>query len=352
MERLMILLSMFLACDPEIDKEADTGSDEAENSDSPNELDGQPWIPTGQGQAYFLDGLQPNSLFTLEMDIITPPPDGDSYTGYLIGEEIAESYLGPVPVTETTLFWQSEANLNALQNGYTRFEIRLASTGEAVYAGQVDPVVAQTYERLLISSPATPDGDGSLREIQQTLQALLDHQNSLLTISGDVAALTAGVEKTLNTALTVEDDYDKNGTIENLPDLLPLIGESLAETYELDNLRNLVLEDLRQASTAAHEISPTHPIKDLANYAYDCTQLVGTYVQDATDELGSVANGFTQEEEAIKERITTSNQFLQYAFDGYDINEDGSIDDFTEGTINCSIYYISKFAYMEVDVAQ
>ena len=150
-------------------------------------------------------------------------------------------------------------------------------------------------------------------------------------------ALTAGVEQTLNTALVLEDDHDKNGTIEQVGDYLPLIGESLAEAYELDNLRNLVLEDLRQASAAAHEISPTHPIKDLANYAYDCTQLVGTYVQDATDELNSVAQGFTQEEIAIKERITTSNQYLQYAFDGFDANEDGAIDDLTEGTINCSI---------------
>lgn len=348
---MILLLSAFLACESVEEKQTDTGS-ETENGEPASEETGPPWVPTGNGMAYFLDGLQSNSLFTLEMDVITPPPTDDAYSGYLVGENIADVYLGPIPVTDTTLLWQSEANLNALQNGYNRFEIRLSSTDEVIYAGQVDPVIEETYHRLLISSPSTPDGDGSLREIQETLQALIDHHNNLLTISGDIPALTAGVEQTLNTALVVEDDYDKNGTVEQIADYLPLIGENLAETYELDNLRNLVLEDLRQASTAAHEISPTHPIKDLANYAYDCTQLVGTYVQESTDELNSVAQGFTTEEVAIKERITNSNQFLQYAFEGYDIDENGSIDDFTEGTINCSIYYISQMAYMEVQIAQ
>lgn len=348
--RILLWLSALLACDPAEEKKEDTASETADDSNADTEDTSPPWVPTGDGTAYFLDGLQPNSLFTLEMSIVTPPPEDDSYTSYLVGDGVTEIYLGPVPVTETTLFWQSEANLNALANGYNRFEIRLGSTGDPVYAGQVDPVVEQTYQRLLISSPATPDGDGSLREIQQTLQALINHHDALLAIDGDVPALTAGVEKTLNTSLVIEDDYDKNGTVEQLGDYLPLIGENLAEAYALDNLRNLVLEDLRQASTAAHQISPTHPIKDLANYAYDCTQLVGTYVQETTDELYSVANGFTLEETAIKERISTSNQYLQYAFEGYDINEDGAIDDFTEGTINCSIYYISKFAYMEVEV--
>ena len=182
---MILLLSTLLACDPAAEKQSDTGS-ESENVETSPEETSVPWVPTGEGTAYFLDGLQSNSLFTLEMIIITPPPTKDAYAGYLVGEGIGDVYLGPVPVTEETLFWQSEANLNALQNGYNRFEIRLTSSSQVIYEGQVDPVIEATYDRLLISSPSTPDGDGSLREIQQTLQALIDHQNSLLTISGDV----------------------------------------------------------------------------------------------------------------------------------------------------------------------
>ena len=103
------------------------------------------------------------------------------------------------------------------------------------------------------------------------------------------------------------------------------------------------------ASLAAHQIAPTHPIKDLANYAYDCTQLVGTYAKQAAQVADNVALGITSEEDCDA-RLAESNTMLQYALDGYDTNEDGIIDDLTEGTINCSIYYVSQMAYMEVGV--
>jgi hypothetical protein len=349
---MIFFLPLLFACTADTKTTSDTAAQQDDTTDTDTQNNIPDWIATGSGTAYFLDGLQSNSIFTLEMDLITPPPENDGFLGYLVGAGIGDVYLGPLPVTETTLFWQSEANLNALLNGYNRFEIRLASSEDVIYSGQVDPVIEETYHRLLISSPDTPDGDGSLREIQQTLQAIIDHQQALLDTNTGIEALTDGTEKTLNTALVDEADYNNDGTIEQLSDYSPLVGNSLANTSELDNLRNQVLADLAAASAAAHEIAPTHPIKDLANYAYDCTQLVGTYVQDATDEVYYVATGVTTEEIAARLRISNANLYLNYAFDGFDANEDGVIDDLTEGTINCSIYHVSRMAYMDVGIAQ
>jgi hypothetical protein len=352
MRFLLPMLSILFACEPNTKTASDTAVQDNEATETDTQDNIPDWVATGNGTAYFLDGLQANSIFTLEMSVITPPPENDGFVGYLVGAGIGDVYLGPIPVAETTLFWQAEANINALLNGYNRFEIRLTNSAEVVYSGQVDPVIEETYHRLLISSPDTPDGDGSLREIQQTLQAILDHQQVLLDTTTGIEALADGTEKTLNTALVDEDDHDKDGTVEQLPNYLPLIGDNLADTSSLNNLRNLVLADLDAASAAAHQISPTHPIKDLANYAYDCTQLVGTYVQDATDEIYYVATGVTTEEVAARIRITNANQYLSYAFAGFDTNENGVIDDLTEGTINCSIDRISRMAYMDVGIAQ
>ena len=344
---MTLWITLLLGCEV-AEKSTDTGVATTEDSDTPSDTDtSPPWVPTGSGVAYYLDGVEPNSLFTLEMGTVTPPPESDSYAAYLMGSSSAELYIGPVPVTETTLFWQSETGINALTGGYNRIEIRLVTAGDVIYSGQVDPIVETTYQKLLISSPDTPDGDGSLREIQQTLETLIQHNSDIIAIEGDMPAIHQGAEATVNTILGTGIDYNNDTIISQIPDLLPLIGDSLADTDELSNLRNLVLADLDAASLAAHQISPTHHIKDLANYAYDCTQLIGTYVQQAANTADNVAGGITDEADCDA-RLQESNAFLQFALDGFDVNEDGQIEDLTEGTINCAIYHVSQMAYMEV----
>ena len=346
---MTLWLTLLLGCEV-ADKNTDTGVTNSQDSGTTPDTDtSPPWVPTGSGIAYYLDGVEANSLFTLEMGTVTPPPEDDSYAAYLMGTSITELYIGPVPVTETTLFWQSETGINALTSGYNRIEVRLINAGDVIYSGQVDPVVETTYQRLLISSPDTPDGDGSLREIEQTLETLIQHNTDTIALEGDMPAVHQGAEATVNTILGTSIDYNNDTIISTIPDLLPLIGESLAETDDLSNLRNLVLADLDAASLAAHQIAPTHHIKDLANYAYDCTQLIGTYVQQAANSADNVAGGITDEADCDT-RLQESNLFLQYALDGFDVDENGRIEDLTEGTINCAIYYVSQMAYMEVGI--
>jgi len=347
-----IWLLALLGCTGTTAKNLDTGdTDSSDTSDTEETDTSPPWVPTGDGVAYILDGVESNSLFTLEMSVVTPPPEGDAFAGYLLGTA-EELYIGPIPVTETTLFWQSETGINALLAGYNRIEVRLTSDNSIIYAGQVDPIVETTYQKLLVSSPDTPDGDGSLREIEDTIQALIQHNTDLIAqdSSADVHSLYLGAEQLVNTIFGSENDFDNDGVISTIPGLMPLIGEDLSETDDLTNLRNLVLADLDAASLAAHQISPTHHIKDLANYAYDCTQLVGTYVKEAANQADNVAYKLTADEASSDARLTDSNTYLQYALDGFDSNEDGVIEDLIEGTINCSAYYVSQMAYMEVGV--
>ena len=77
---------------------------------------------------------------------------------------------------------------------------------------------------------------------------------------------------------------------------------------------------------------------------------MGTYVKEAANQADNVAYKLTSDEASADARLTTSNTYLNYALDGFDTNEDGVVEDLIEGTINCSIYYVSQMAYMEVGV--
>ena len=346
---MSLFLFSLLACGT-AEKDTDTGAEDTTSNNAETEDTSPPWIPTGSGTAYFLDGLASNSVFTLEMSQVTPPPEAEVYGGYLLGPGVPEVYMGPVVEFNTPFFWQSEINMNALIGGYNRFELRLNNSQEVIYSGQVDPIVEQTYQKLLISSPNTPDGDGSLREIQETIQAIIDHHDTAIATATTIEELAAAAEASTNTILGTQDDIDKDGVVGTVSNYMALIGDNLADTDDLSNLRNRVLDDLAAASSAAHEISPTHPIKDLANYAYDCTQLVAVYVQNTEQEIFPLAYEITTEMAAATVRLQQANTYLGYALEGYDIDEDGSITDETEGTINCTIYHVSKMAYMEVNI--
>lgn len=343
---------LVIACGDNNSKQTDTASvtDTEDSAIVDTEDTRPPFYATGEGTAYFLDGLQANSLVTINMNPISIPPEDELYVVYLLNDQGLELYAGPMPVSNTTISWQSELNTNALLQGYNRLQIRFMSDNRIIYSGSIDPVVYNTYSQLIVSSPDTASGEGSLREIQHTLQAIYAHQDYLINLSGDLTAIYNGAEAMVNSVFGSNVDYNGDGTVESINGVSALIGENLANTQDTSNLRNLVLRDLASASAAAHQIAPTHHIKDLANYAYDCTQLVGTYVQEAADITDNIAAKLVTDEVGMDARLTESNQYISYAIHGFDTNEDGAIDDFTEGTINCAIYYVSQMAYMDIEV--
>ena len=267
---------------------------------------------------------------------------------FLMGDGLEDLYAGPLPTDGTVLSWQSEVNRDALIEGYDRMEIRLQTRGDVGYSGQIDPIVYSTYGTLLLESPDSLSGQGLLREMQQVIQTIYGTQESMMAVTGDVSTLNSQAEGVMNTIFGQGTDYNNDGVIDVLPDTMPLIGQSFADTDDLSNLRNLVLRDLTLASAAAHEISPLHPIKDLANVAYDCTQMVGTHVKSASQETDNVALNQASDEAAIDSRLALSNEYLTYALDGFDTNEDGVLDDGTEGALRCTLEQVAQMAIMEI----
>jgi hypothetical protein len=346
----MLPLLLLLACGDET-KNQDTAlisADTGTTQDTETEV--VPWYPTGSGRAYYLDGLISNSLLVIEMNLITPPPEGDMLVAFLMGDGLEDIYAGPLPTDGTVLSWQSEVNRDALIEGYDRMEIRLQNRGDIGYSGGIDPVVYSTYGTLLLESPDSLSGKGLLREMQQIIQTIYATQESMVAVTGDTSTQDSQAEGVLNTIFGQGTDYNTDGTIDVLPDTMPLIGQNFADTADLSNLRNLILRDLTLASAAAHEISPLHPIKDLANVAYDCTQMIGTHIRTAAQETDNVALRQVTEEADIDARLTQSNVYLTHALEGFDTNEDGTLDDGTEGALRCTLEQVAQMAIMEITV--
>ena len=134
------MLFLFACGEEKTNDTASISGDTSAVTDTVEEV--VPWYPTGDGRAYFLDGLTSNSLLTLEMSVITPAPEGDMLVAFLQGDGLADLYAGPIPTSGTqNLFWQSELNQDALILGYDRLEVRLQTRGDIGYAGTIDPVV-------------------------------------------------------------------------------------------------------------------------------------------------------------------------------------------------------------------
>ena len=344
----MLSLLFMLACGEEKTSDTAINSDDTATT-TDTVVEETPWYPTGEGRAYFLDGLTSNSLLTLEMGVFTPAPDGDMLVAFLQGDGLTDLYAGPIPTEGTQdLFWQSELNQDALIQGYDRLEIRLQTRGDIGYAGAIDPVVYSTYGTLLLSSPDTVSGKGLLREAQSIIQTIYGNQEAMIATTGDITAMDSQAEAIMNTIYGNGDDYNGDGNSEVLPDTMALINDNFADTDDLGNLRNLILRDLTLASAAAHEISPLHPIKDLANVAYDCSQLMGTYVRSAGQETDNVAMKQSSDEPSIDAQLTLSNEYLLKSLEGFDSNEDGTLDDGTEGALRCVLEQVAQMAMMEM----
>ena len=73
------------------DKTSDTSTSSDDTASTTDTVvEETPWYPTGEGRAYFLDGLTSNSLLTLEME--SSPPEGDMLVAFLQGDSLEDLY--------------------------------------------------------------------------------------------------------------------------------------------------------------------------------------------------------------------------------------------------------------------
>ncbi len=303
----------------------DTGGDE--------EVDR--WAAAGSGVAYLLDGSTDNSLFHLEISATIPPREGEVYVGWLSGGADGPVELGEITVTSGSVLFEAEIGFNGLLAGYDTLDVYAgppgvtAATGEHLWTGQIDPALKGAYERLLISNSSTPGSEGSGRAIESTIEAIQAFTQADMDASTPV--------ETLNEHAALIRDTIRGEGSASIDGTMAILGD--------EGLVELILADLDVASAA---VEPGNPVKDLANFAYDCVQRIETHASEAARkaDVATVCAG----EDYCDSVLATVVENLQYALDGYDLNEDGTVDPTTEGTVECAVYNISQMAYMEVAV--
>lgn len=298
------------------------------------------WRAMGAGEAYLVDGKSDNSLFTLDLENTTPPRDGEQYWGWLTGGA-SDIELGAIEVTGDTVFFQGEIGLNGLLEGYDSFEAWAGpdsgarETGDALWHGEIDPSLKSAYEDLLLSSSDTPDGEGSVRTVETTAETTITYAQEAIDQSLGVTEIYDIAEAVHNAITGGNEDVDGDGTTHTIDGVMPILGD--------DGLILLILEDLDAASAA---VEPGHPIKDLANYAYDCTQRIEEHAEGAATQAGLAT--VCGSEDACDGYLAEAIEHLQYTLEGYDTNGDDEIDLEVEGTIECAVFFVSQMAYMDV----
>lgn len=292
------------------------------------------WGPSGSGIAYFLDGSGDNSLFHLEISNTQPPREGEAYQAFLVRADGSVVSMGAVPVTSNSVIFEADIGMNALVEGLTTLEVWAGpagagqGSGTLLWGGTVDPALTNVYLELLLVDAEVATGEGSLRAVETTTETLISLTEAITTATASSTELNAFARE-------FED------SIEGGPDAIAGTSPILGPTGAIE----LILADLDAASAA---VEPGHPVKDLANYAYDCTQRIEAHVEDAVYKAGiaSVSAG----EEVCDGLLLDAAAFLSFALNGEDIDGDGAVDPITEGTIECAITYASQMAYMDVAV--
>ncbi len=304
---------------------------------------GDTWRPGGLGEAYFADGTTDGSRFHLEMQAVPDPRDGEAYYGWLLepgGQSIA---LGEITVSGGEVLFETDVGLNALLDGYTRFEAYAGGadanvSGEALWVGTVDPDLEDAYQQLLLSTEEVPGQEGSIRAIQTTIEAALTLAQDTADNVTDLPTMQARAEQISNALTGLAEDLRPDGTAETIADTHPVLGEGGGV--------DLVLRDLDQASAS---VEPGNPVKDLANWSYDCTQEVERHADDAAGVAAIVTASASVDAGATRLRQVVET--LEYAIAGEDQNDDGNVDPIDEGALNCALDFVNQMAFLEVTTA-
>jgi len=299
-------------------------------------------MPSGRGEAWLLDGEEDNSLFHLELEYALDPRKDEGYFGFLSGEGLEEIPLGPIDVQEDgVVVFEADVGFNALLAGYDGFnaysgtdESTVLATGTHLWTGQVDQDLKAAYEELLISASDTPDEEGTLRAVETTTETIKAHVGDTLGME-DLAEVHIRAEATANSIQGTEEDIDGDGTAATMDGTMAILGET-----------GLIVRILSGLDVASEAVEPGHPVKDLANWAYDCTQRIESYAEEAYTRT-RIATACASSS-SCDDNLRDAEDNLGWAITGLDLDEDKVVDLQDEGTIDCAIYYVSKMAVMDV----
>jgi hypothetical protein len=276
------------------------------------------------------------------MEYALAPRDGEHYFGWLSAEGQEDVALGPIDVQEDgSVMLAFELGFNALAAGYDGFsgwagadEASAQIQGTHLWEGQVDQDLKSAYEELLIGAEDTPDGEGTLRAVETTTETVQLHVQQTMG-KKDLVEIHGRAEAVANAIEGSEEDIDGNGQLDVLDGTMAILGES--------GLIERILKGLDVASAA---VEPGHPVKDLANWAYDCTQRIESFAEEAYTRT-RIATACASSS-SCDASLMDADENLDWALNGFDIDEDGIVDLQDEGTIECAIFYVSSMAVMDV----
>lgn len=303
------------------------------------------WAATGVGHAWFVDGVADNSIFHLEMEQTRSPKEGEAYYGWVSKNGADPLPVGEIVISGESVVFEYDLEVNAVLAGYDTFEAWATSNGGSapegtqLWKGQVDPTIYASMQNLLVASPNTPDGEGSLRSLESYIENVNQQLTDTMTRTpDDLTVLVDEAEAVVNAVYGTMDDVDGDGTPSTYPFQFSIIGSG--------GYIELILTDI---STVSAQVEPTNEIKDFGNYAYDCTELI----ENKTDRAASYADTATvagAASSALSQLEKTSEQ-LGYALNGEDGDDEGEdIDPITEGALECAIFYVSEMMRMDVSV--
>ena len=323
----------------------DETSDSGISSDTGEEVV-DTWRAKGSGYAYLLDGTEDHSLFRLEIEGTLVPRDGFSYYGWLMGGSDGYKLMGPIPVTVSEVEYEVDIGVNGLLNGYREFKVfhhdsepLNPGVGEPVWEGAMSSESLDIVQGLL--GGGTSANEGSLRETETTAEVIIAAAQAAIDGFSTLPEFNAEAEAISNAITGEAVDVDQNGTVEVLDGLdMGLVGE--------DSHVEEALADLTSAFEAFGGLNAEDHIRDALDNAYDCIQRVEAHALKAQSYAGiaTVCAG----QGSCEKTMETVVEELGMSLNGEDVNEDGTISaDQNEGTIECSIEYVSRLVGFPVE---
>lgn len=347
----MLILPLTAGCAPE--PTATAPPDDDDGSDDGTGGGGEAnWRVSGAGSAFFSDGESDNSLFNLAMSQCMEPREGESYHGWVSSTSTGESlYVGEIPVASGRVDYAFDLGANAIIGKFDHFEAWAGASAEPegtlLWTGTVNATVFDVIQELLIASPDTPDGQGSLRSLESQLEALAAYALSASEAGDDLPQLQAEAERLRNALAAPAQDHDGDGRVTEFEGYFAIASDlgSCEGGYI-----GLILEDLAGATSA---LQPTDPIRDYIDPAYDAIQMVCLQAERADRAAGiAVSSGAA---EAAAYQLQEFAARLGEAQVGFDTDEDGTIEQAvseepgTEYGLDGALILVSLMAQMSVE---
>ena len=303
-----------------------------------------PWKAAGEGKAYFADGDEDNSLFTLELSRVLAPAEGNAYYGFLSGDGTPAVSLGEIIVSGEDVTFNYDLGVNGVIVGYNHFEAWHNDTGsqgygDQVWEGDVNPTVFAALQNLLVESTSTLNGEGTMRALETALEDLSAYS---LAVSEDsslsVTQAAVEAETVCNAVEAPADDHDGDGTITEFDSYIAVLGAgSYVELIQadLDAAYEVVTDkDSDSAVAIRNAYDGIDSVVESADYAWG-----RAYSATAAASASSALYYMGEASVALGEALT-----------GYDTDEDTVIDPIDESGLDGALDWISQAAEMEVDV--